>query len=67
MKEFLSRAGHPYTLRNVDDDLAAYQELIARGFRTVPVTIVGETAIKGYDEPALIAALEGAGQPPPGH
>jgi hypothetical protein len=65
VKEFLSRAHQPFTLRNVDEDLSAYQELIARGFRTVPVTIIGDVAIKGFDEPALTRALAGGVQSPP--
>ena len=65
MKEFLSRAGHPFTVRDVDEDLAAYQELVARGFRSVPVTIIGDTAIRGFDEEALTRALEGATPPAP--
>lgn len=68
MKEFLSRAGRTYDVRNVDEDLSAYQELIARGFRTLPVTIIGGVAgvaIKGYDEAALTRALEGGAQSPP--
>lgn len=63
MKEFLSRAGHSFIVRNVDEDLSAYQDLIARGFRTVPVTIVGDVAVKGFDEPALIRALAGGETP----
>lgn len=59
MKEFLSRAGRPFLVRNVDEDLEAYNDLIARGFRAVPVTLIGGTAIKGFDEAALQAALEG--------
>lgn len=58
MKEFLSRAGRPFIVRNVDEDLEAYNDLIARGFRAVPVTLIGGTAIKGFDEDALKAALE---------
>jgi len=57
VKEFLSRAGYPFTARNVDEDEAAYDELIALGFRSVPVTIVGETAIRGYDPDALRRVL----------
>ena len=57
MKEFLSREGVPFTTRNVDEDEQAYSELIARGFRSIPVTIVGEQAIRGYDPEALKAAL----------
>ena len=57
MKEFLSREGVPFTVRNVDEDDAAYRELIVRGFRTVPVTIISGTAVKGYDADRLRAAL----------
>jgi hypothetical protein len=32
--------------------------LIARGFRSIPVTIIGEQAIRGFDEAALRAALK---------
>ena len=57
MKEFLSREQRPFTVRNVEDDESAYEELIAMGFRVVPVTLVNGHAIKGFDEPALRAAL----------
>ena len=57
MKEFLSRAGLTFTVRNVDDDDTAYDELIARGWRTIPVTIIGDRTIKGFDERALRDAL----------
>jgi len=57
VKEFLSRAEVPFTAHNVDEDDAAYDELIARGYRSVPVTIFGEHAVKGYDVPALTDAV----------
>jgi glutaredoxin len=57
VKEFLSRAGVPFTAFNVDEDDRAYDELIARGFRSVPVTFVGDRAIKGFDADALTSAL----------
>jgi glutaredoxin len=57
VKEFLSRAGVPFTARNVDEDDTAYDELIARGYRTIPVTAFGDETVKGYDEPALTDAL----------
>ena len=57
MKELLSREGLPFTAHNVDEDERAYDELIARGFRTVPVTIFGDQIVKGYDVPALTAAI----------
>ena len=57
MKEFLSREGHAFTTRNVEEDDSAYEALTTLGFRVVPVTIVNGHAIKGFDEPALRAAL----------
>lgn len=53
MKEFLSQAGHPFTVLDVDEDLEAYDRLIALGYRTVPLTLVGETAVVGFDPAAL--------------
>jgi len=60
VKEFLSREGVPFTARNVDEDEAAYDELIARGYRTVPITIVGDRVVKGFDPAALAEAIEAA-------
>ncbi|MBI3490588.1 MAG: glutaredoxin family protein [Acidobacteria bacterium] len=57
MKELLSREGVPFTAYNVDEDDRAYDELIARGWRTVPVTIIGERTIKGFDADALMGAI----------
>ena len=57
MKEFLSRAGVPYTAHNVDEDDSAYDQLIALGYRTVPITVIGQRTVKGYDVPALTEAL----------
>jgi glutaredoxin len=61
VKEFLSRAGVPFTTRDVDEDDGAYEELIARGWRSVPVTFIGEQAIKGFNPAALRQALADAG------
>ena len=47
----------PFTAYNVDEDDRAYDELVARGWRTVPVTIIGAHVIKGYDADALEAAI----------
>jgi glutaredoxin len=57
VKEFLSRAGVPFTAHNVDEDDRAYDDLIARGWRTIPVTVIGDRVVKGYDADALAAAL----------
>ena len=53
----LSRNGVPFTAYNIDEDDRAYDELVARGWRTVPVTIIGAHVIKGYDAGALEAAI----------
>ena len=60
MKAWLSQAEVAFVVRNVDDDLSAYEELMARGFRTVPVTVIGDEAVTGYQPEALAAALSRA-------
>lgn len=62
MKEFLSRERRPFLTKNVDDDPTAYDELLALGYRAVPVTLVNGQGIKGFDEPALRRALESSAQ-----
>jgi glutaredoxin len=57
VKEFLSREGHAFVAKNVEEDHAAYTELLALGFRVVPVTVVHDRAITGFDERQLRAAL----------
>jgi len=48
-------------VKDVELDLASYRELLARGFRTMPVTLVGDdpdpTVIVGFNEQALKKAL----------
>jgi glutaredoxin len=65
VKEFLSREGHSFVVKNVEEDDAAYDELIALGFRTIPVTVVNGESVKGFDEPRLRSVLESAGSQPP--
>jgi glutaredoxin len=57
VKELLSREGVRFTARNVDEDVGAYDELLARGLRSVPVTVIGDTVIRGYDPDAIKRAL----------
>lgn len=59
MKEFLSRAGYEFIDRNVEEDEGAYEELIALGWRAVPVTVIDGTPVKGFDEARLRALLPG--------
>jgi glutaredoxin len=57
VKEFLSREGVPFTSHNVDEDDRAYDALIARGWRTVPVTLIGDRVLKGFNSDELAAAV----------
>ena len=57
----LSRAGVAFVDRNVEEDDAAYDELVALGFRSVPVTLIKGVAVRGHDEAALIGQLTSAG------
>jgi glutaredoxin len=61
VKEFLSRRGVAFTVRLVDEDDAAYDALLALGYRSVPVTVIGGTIVQGYDPAALTSALGAAG------
>jgi hypothetical protein len=58
VKEFLSREGVPFVAKNVDEDDRAYDELIGRGFRSVPITISGERVVRGFDVEALTSIVQ---------
>ena len=57
MKEFLSRNGFEFEVKNPEDDHDALNEMIALGLMTIPVTIVGDIVVRGFDEKGLRAAL----------
>jgi glutaredoxin-like protein NrdH len=57
VKELLSREGVPFTAYNVDEDPRAYDELVARGWCTVPVTIIGDRTLKGFNPIELASAI----------
>jgi glutaredoxin len=57
VKEFLSHNGREFTVKYVDDDPDAYNELVALGYMTIPVTIIGDSVVRGFDETQLRAAL----------
>jgi glutaredoxin len=61
VKEFLSRSGNPFTVRSTDDDPQAYDDLVALGYRTVPVTVIGDVIVRGFDAEALAKALAAGG------
>jgi glutaredoxin len=58
VKGFLSQQpGVELVVRDVDEDDAAYDELMAMGYRSVPITIIGGTVIKGFDATLLNEAV----------
>ena len=57
VKEFLSREGHPFEARNIEEDDRAYDELMALGARAVPTTVINGRVITGFDQTRLRAAL----------
>jgi hypothetical protein len=60
VKEFLSRAGRSFVVKDVEEDPVAFGELTALGVMTVPATVVGSTLVLGFDEEKLKEALDGA-------
>jgi glutaredoxin len=61
VKEFLSREGHSFESRNIEEDDAAYDELMKLGARSVPVTVIGDQVVTGFDQARLREALSAAG------
>jgi len=57
VKEFLSRAGATFTVKNVDEDQAAFNEMVEMGLMSIPVTIIGDYVVRGFDERKLKEAL----------
>lgn len=60
MKEFLSREGHAFDAKNIEEDDTAYDELLALGARSVPTTVIGDQVIAGFDQARLRAAIAAA-------
>ena len=55
---WLEARGLPFVARNVMTDIDAYDTLLALGVRRVPLTLVGERRVPGFDPDALAAALD---------
>ncbi len=57
VKEFLSLRGVEYVEKNVSTDLEGRAELIAMGYDTTPVTVIGSQQIPGFEVAAMDAAI----------
>ena len=70
MKEFLSQRGVPWTEKYVDTDRTAAIEMIRKSGQTgVPVTIIGDQVVVGFNRPRLeqiLASMPAAGNGKPG-
>ena len=61
VKVYLSRKGLDFKEYNVSLDPEAVKRLIGMGFRTTPVTVIGDEKVVGYSPPKLEAALQAFG------
>jgi glutaredoxin-like YruB-family protein len=59
VKEFLAQKGIPYREVNIAADREAREEFMRKGFRGVPVTVIGTEEITGFDVPRLERAIAG--------
>ena len=61
VKVYLSRKGFEYTEFNVSENREALKELVTKGYRSTPVTVMGEENVVGYSPTKIDEALEAAG------
>ncbi|HAL47765.1 MAG: glutaredoxin family protein [SAR202 cluster bacterium] len=61
VKVYLSRKDIPFTELNVSLDRDALKNLVTMGYRTTPVTIIGDEKVVGYSPSKLEAALQSEG------
>jgi glutaredoxin len=55
--EYLSQKGIAFTERNVGKDPKAREELMALGLLSLPVIIIGDKRLTGFNPKAIDAAL----------
>lgn len=56
-KEFLDAHGVAYTELDIEKDAQSRQDFERLGGRGVPLVVIGETVIRGYDEASMKSAL----------
>jgi hypothetical protein len=57
VKEFFSHRGVAFGEINIREDEPAMRRLVDWGFRSTPVTVIGEERIAGFDRARLLRAL----------
>jgi glutaredoxin len=60
--EYLSQKGVPYVEKNVGRDPQARQELASMGLMSLPVLLIGEQRLTGFNPGQIDAALAAAGR-----
>ena len=61
VKVYLSRKGVEFDDFNVSTDRNALKNMISMGYRTTPITVIGDNKVVGYSPAKLDAALQAAG------
>ena len=61
VKVYLSRKDIPFTESNISLDRDALKDLVSMGYRTTPVTVIGDQRVVGYSPSKLEEALAAAG------
>jgi glutaredoxin len=56
--EYLSRKGIPFTEKNVAYSPEAVQELMSMGLRSLPVIVIGDKRLSGFNPARIDEALE---------
>jgi glutaredoxin len=55
--EYLSQKGVAFIERNVSRDQSAVQELMSMGLRSLPVIVIGDKRLNGFNPKAIDEAL----------
>ncbi len=58
VKNYLKSLNVSFTEKNVSNDMAARKELISKGFMGVPVVLVDDETIQGFDKKKLDQLLK---------
>lgn len=61
VKLYISRKGLDYSEHNVSQDRTSLKELVSMGYRSTPVTVIGDEKVVGYNTSKIDEALEAAG------
>lgn len=57
IKDFLDEKNVEYSEKNISEDATARQELMQKGHMGVPVTVIGDQEVVGFDQAKLVEIL----------